>query len=62
MNPNKIIGVIAIAVAPIIITTEFVRDTKKKVAHKIDEVQYELHNPRHFAKKRELARKAKKNK
>jgi hypothetical protein len=62
MNPNKIIGIAVIALAPVIMTAELVRNTKKAVVIKIDEVQCELHNRRHFDKKHDFVRNAKKNK
>ena len=59
MNPNTIIHVATIALAPIILTAELVHNTKKTVVNKIDEVKCELHNRRHFDKKHNFIRRSK---
>jgi len=59
MNPNTIIHVATIALAPIILTTELVRNTKKLVVTKIDEAKCELHNRRYFDKKHDFVRRSK---
>lgn len=62
MDPNKIIGAFAVVIAPVVLTTEFVHNAKKKVVNKIDEVQCELKNRRDFDKKHDFVRKYKENK
>lgn len=59
MNPEKIIGAYALAIAPVVIATEFAHNAKKTVSNKIEEVKCELHNRRNFDKKHNYTRRSK---
>jgi hypothetical protein len=60
MDPNKIIGVFAVAIAPVVIATEFAHNAKKTVSNKIEEVKCEMHNRRHYDKIHNRTRSSKK--